>query len=239
MPELVDKVALVTGATSGIGQAIAVALATAGAHVAATGRSEEKLRELEAELRRHKAHISTFAADLATGGGRDALAGWAMEAFGGVDFLVHAAGMAAAGDGDVEEEALEQMLQINVLAAHGMVQRLMASLVERQGQIVFINSRAGYLVQPKLAGYCASKFALRAYADGVRESLRHQGVRVVSIFPGKVDTPMLRQLMGELGSPYEPEKYARPEDIARAVVDVLMLPAHIEIPEITVRPFRD
>jgi NADP-dependent 3-hydroxy acid dehydrogenase YdfG len=239
MPELVDKVALVTGATSGIGEAITIALAKASVHVAATGRNAEKLKTFEGELRRRGAQASTFAADLSTSPGKDALATLAMEELGGIDILVHAAGMAAPGDGDVDEAAFEQMLQINVLAAHGLVQRLMPSLVERQGQIVFINSRAGYLVQAKLAGYCASKFALRAYADGVRESLRPEGVRVISIFPGKVDTPMLRTLMSELGAPYEPEKYAKPDDIARAVVDALMVPRHIEIPEITVRPFSD
>jgi NADP-dependent 3-hydroxy acid dehydrogenase YdfG len=64
-------------------------------------------------------------------------------------------------------------------------------------------------------------------------------VRVISIFPGKTNTPMLRQLMADLGQDYHAEKYVRPEDIAHATRDALMAPRHIEIPEITVRPFAE
>lgn len=239
MPELVDKVALVTGASSGIGEAIAVELAKAAMRLCLTGRNVSRLETLTREINSHGGHAVCLAADLANPADRDAVSAWALEAYGGVDLLVHAAGIAHGGCSEMPDEVLEDMLRINMVAAHGLVRRVRTSLIERGGQIAFINSRAGFNAGPDFGGYGASKHALRGYADSLRAEMRPHGVRVLSVFPGKVDTPLLREVHAEVGMPYEAEKYARPEDIARATLDALMVPRHVEIPEVTVRPFRE
>jgi len=126
-----------------------------------------------------------------------------------------------------------------MVAAHSLTRQLLPSLKQRKGQIAYINSRAGRIVVPEYAAYCASKFALRAYADALREELRPHRVRVLSVYPGKTDTPMLRGLLAEIGKTYEAEKYSRPADVARVTVDALLLPRHVEVPDLTIRPFED
>lgn len=237
MPELVDKVALVTGASSGIGQATAVALARAGAWIAATGRDAAKLDAFAQYANSQGGHVKAFPADLATEQGRDALAQWALDTYGGVDVLVHAAGAAhrdrAGGSNDA---TLEAMMGINYFAANGLARRLAPSLIERRGQIAFINSRAGQRIFPDFTGYCATKFALRALADGLREELRPHGVRVLSVFPGRVDTPMQQTLNEEGGLAHEPARYLRAEDVARVTVEALLLPRTYEVPDVLVQP---
>jgi NADP-dependent 3-hydroxy acid dehydrogenase YdfG len=239
MPELVDKVALITGAGSGIGQAIAIALAKASVRILIVGRNAAPLDALAAQVNAARGHAHVFTADLTQAEGRDAVAAWAIEEFGGVDLFVHSAGAIKAGCADLSDEDVDRMFQINVIAAHGLTARLLPSLVERKGQIVYINSRAGFMNVPKYAAYCATKWALKAYADGLRETVRAQGVRVISVYPGKVDTPLLQTLFSETGSPYLGHKYARPEDIANATMEALMVARHVEIPDVVVRPFDD
>ncbi|MFM1918965.1 MAG: hypothetical protein RLZZ303_599 [Candidatus Hydrogenedentota bacterium] len=240
MPELVDKIALVTGASSGIGQATAVALARAGAWIAATGRDAARLQPFTDFANSQGGHVQSYAADLSSEAGCNALADWALDTYGGIDVLVHAAGMASRGaSADTDRATFDAMLRINVLAAGQLVQRLAPSLIARGGQIAFINSRAGLRVFPQFGAYCASKFALKAYADTLREELRPKGVRVVSVFPGKVDTPMQRQLNEQGGLPHEPERYLRAEDVARATVDALLLPRGVEIPDVLIQPARE
>lgn len=239
MPELVDKIAVVTGASSGIGQAIAVELARAGAHLVLAGRNADKLKGFADVLRGHGAHALPIAGDLGDTAHRERFAAQVLDAFGGLDVFVHAAGMAHAGGEHMPDAQFEAMLNINVSAAHGLTRLFLPALKERRGQIAYVNSRAGKIVVPEYAAYCASKFALRAYADALREELRPHGVRVVSIYPGKTDTPMLRTLLAEIGKAYEAERYCRPADIARATVDALLLPRHVEIPEVIIRPFED
>jgi len=237
MPELVDKIALVTGASSGIGQATAVALARAGAWIAATGRDETRLRGFADYANSQGGHVQYFAADLSTEADCNALADWALDTYGGIDVLVHAAGMAARGEAtNTDHATFDAMLRVNVLAASQLVKQFAPSLIERGGQIAFVNSRAGVRVFPQFGAYCASKFALKAYADALREELRPKGVRVVSVFPGKVDTPMQRQLNEQGGLPHEPHRYLRADDVARATVDALLLPRGVEIPDVLIQP---
>ncbi len=239
MPELVDKIALVTGAGSGIGQAVAVELARAGAHLALAGRSAEKLEGIAAMLRGHGAHVMTLPGDLCDEGERARVVAQVLEHYSGVDVFVHAAGMAHAGGEHMGDDLFRAMMDINMVAAHSLTRQLLPSLKQRKGQIAYINSRAGRIVVPEYAAYCASKFALRAYADALREELRPHGVRVLSVYPGKTDTPMLRGLLAEIGKIYEAEKYSRPADVARVTVDALLLPRHVEVPDLTIRPFED
>jgi short-subunit dehydrogenase len=239
MPELVDKIAVVTGASSGIGQAIAVELARAGAHLVLAGRNADKLNGFADVLRSHGAHALPIAGDLGDTAHRERFAAQVLDSFGGLDVFVHAAGMAHAGGEHMPDAEFEAMLQINLVAAHSLTRLFLPSLKERRGQIAYMISRAGKIVVPEYAAYCASKFALRAYADALREELRPHGVRVLSVLPGKTDTPMLRGLLAEIGKEYTAERYCRPADVARCTVDALMLPRHLEVPELVIRPYED
>jgi NAD(P)-dependent dehydrogenase (short-subunit alcohol dehydrogenase family) len=234
------KVAVVTGASSGIGEAIATGLAQEGARLLLSGRNAETLDLVAERARDFSPGVEIFAADLAEDDQVRALASQAVNAFGGVDVLIHSIGLFLAGlveTGPVED--LDQLYRVNVRSPYVLTQALLPSLIARQGQIVFINSSTGYhLPKAGWAGYAVSKHGLRALADGLRDEVNKKGVRVISIFPGRTATPMQEEVHRYEGKPYDPERFLRPQDIASVVLNALALPRSAEVTDLHVRPMR-
>ena len=176
------KVVVITGASGGIGEAIAIQLAREGARLVLNGRSAEKLDLVAERARDLSPSVETFAADLAADEQVRALADRALAAFGGVDILIHSVGLFVGGSlANSPVEDLDRQYRINVHVPYLLTQLLLPSLLARQGQVVFVNSGAGF--NPARAGwvgYAASKHALRAVADGLREEVNKQGVRVLT-----------------------------------------------------------
>jgi len=233
-------VAVVTGASGGIGEAIALCLAQEGARLLLSGRSEEKL-ELVAETARDLSPgVETFAADLTGDGQVRALAARAEVAFGGVDVLIHSIGLFAAGALETAAvEDLDRMLGVNLRIPYLLTQSLLPSLLARQGQVVFVNSSAGH--HPGRAGwgaYAASKHALRAFADSLRDEVNKRGVRVITVYPGRTATSMQEEVHRFEGKPYDPERFLQPEDVATAVLAALGMPRTAEVTDLHVRPMR-
>ena len=183
------KVALVTGATSGIGQACAIAFATAGAKVACVGRKEDALREVATRIRKVDTEALTLRADLSSSAEAERVVSETIKTFGGIDVLVNAAGHISSGTVEnTSLEAWDDMMNVNVRAAFQLMQKSLPSLLERRGNIVNVSSVTGLRAFPGVLAYCVSKAALDQLTRCASLELAAQGVRVNAVNPGVVVT---------------------------------------------------
>ncbi|MBF0812382.1 SDR family oxidoreductase [Staphylococcus sp. mip270_02] len=233
MSKLKDKVAIVTGASSGIGASIAETLSQHGVKVVLTGRNEARLYDVARQLQENsQSQIDTHIVDVTQ---KDEVAKLVKETenkFGHVDILVNSAGLmlsSAITDGDVE--AWENMIDVNVKGTlYGINAVLPIFLNQSTGHIINIASISGFEVTKQSTLYSASKAAVHTITQGLEKELAKTGVRVTSISPGMVDTPLSGNT--DWGS----RKKLDPQDIAEAVVYALQQPSHVNINEVTVRP---
>ena len=240
MGALDGRTALVTGASSGIGRAIALALAGAGARLALNGRDTARLAQVAEEARAHGTEASAYAADLTVPADVHSLKFSTDADFGAVDILVHSAGLFTGGNvPELPVDAFRAQLEVNAVAPYVLTQTFLPALRRRRGDIVFINSRAGQRVVSHAAAYSASKFALRALADGLRAAVGPDGVRVLSVYPGAIATPMQEQVQHWLGNAYDPARYPQPDEVAACVLASLALPRGSEVTDLTVKPQHD
>jgi NAD(P)-dependent dehydrogenase (short-subunit alcohol dehydrogenase family) len=187
--DFASKTVLVTGATSGIGRATALRFAEAGANVAAVGRNESALGELQRELNVIGAQCETIRADLAEPKGASAAAAKTVERFGGIDVLVNAAGHISTGTIETTSiEAWDAMLNINLRSVFVMMQQALPSLIERRGNVVNVSSVTGLRAFPGVLSYCVSKAGLDQLTRCASLELAAQGVRVNAVNPGVVIT---------------------------------------------------
>jgi NADP-dependent 3-hydroxy acid dehydrogenase YdfG len=240
MKSLRRAVAVINGASGGIGEAIAMALAREGTCLLLAGRSAEKLELVAERARDLSPAVEIFAADLADDEHLQTLAARAVGAFGGVDVLIHSIGLFLAGPIEASPiEDLDRQYRINTRVPYLLTQALLPSLLARQGQVVFVNSSAGHHpARGQWAGYAASKHALRAIADSLRDEVNKRGVRVISVFPGRTATPMQEEVHRFEGKPYDPERFLQPQDVAAAVLNALALPRTAEVTDLHIRPMR-
>jgi NADP-dependent 3-hydroxy acid dehydrogenase YdfG len=220
--------ALVTGASRGIGAAVARALALSH-ELLLGGRDVEALERVAAEL----PGARPWPVELTDG---EALA----EATAGIqrlDVLVHCAGVGLLGTVEhTPAEVWRRQFEVNVVAVAELTRLLLPALRRSGGQVVLLNSGAGYAARPGWASYAASKFALRAFADALRAEESEHGVRVTSVHPGRVDTEMQRGVVAHEGGEYRPGSYLRPESVAAAVLFAATAPADAHLTEVVMRP---
>ncbi|MDO5081839.1 SDR family oxidoreductase [Arachnia propionica] len=220
--------ALITGASRGIGLAIAREL-SATHHVLVGGRDARAVARVVDEL----PDAAPFVADLAD----EAATVTACAGIDRLDVLVHSAGILGSGRvAEVGRSLWRQVLEINVIAVADLTRLLLPALEAAEGQVVAINSGSGFTSSPGGAVYAASKFALRALTDALREELRGR-VRVCSIHPGRTDTDMQRQLQTEAGNiAYEGSRYVSPESVAAAVRLAVDTPPNAAVETLSIRP---
>jgi NADP-dependent 3-hydroxy acid dehydrogenase YdfG len=236
MPQLTNQVALVTGAGSGIGKAVAQALASEGAAICLVGRTKAKLEATEASLRGGAAHV-VLPTDLSHDDQMDALTVEVERRCGRVDVLVLSAGEIA--HGSVQEAPVatfDTLYRANVRANYRLVQRLLPSLKKGPGQIAVINSSVGLSSRPNVGQFSATQHALKAVTDALRGEVNGEGIRVLSVYPGRTATPRQAALYRKDGKDYHPEVLLQPEDIAAVVVNALLLPRTAEVTDISIRP---
>lgn len=229
--------ALVTGASSGIGRAITVALSREGARVCAVGRDSDRLTEAVNAASRF-APATAFQADLTAADAAPALFRQLQRVGQKLDILVHSAGLIHQGPmAHARIEDLDAQYAANVRAPYALTKSLLPIMASPGGQIVFINSSAGLTAKRSDIGqYSATKHALKAIADSLREEVNSKGIRVLSLYLGRTATPMQEALYRTEGKDYHPGTLIQPEDIASAIVQTLMLPATVEVTDISMRP---
>lgn len=234
MGELSGQRAVITGASGGIGAAIAAALAAEGAALLLSGRDEGRLEGAARTAREAgAAAVETLTGDLQEEAALTALAERAGEA---VDVLVHSIGLFRAGLLEAATmEDFDALMRVNLRVPYRLSQLVLPALRARRGQVVFVNSTSGLTARGTVAAYAASKFALKGLADALREEVNPDGVRVLSVFPGRTATPMQAEVKAFEGSPYHPERLLQPEDVAQTVVSTLTLPRTAEVTDLTVR----
>jgi NADP-dependent 3-hydroxy acid dehydrogenase YdfG len=219
--------ALITGAGGGIGSAIATALAPTHTLLLA-GRPSDRLDAVAERL-----GATTFPLDLTDTDEIEA----SCEIVDELDVLVHNAGVSIPGR--VAESSVEEWratFDVNVFGAVALTLTLLPALRSARGRVVFINSGAGRTPSLNMASYSASKFALRAFAESLREG--EPQLRVTSVFPGRTDTDMQRELVAFEGGEYQPANFLRPETVAAAVADAVATPRDGHLHEIVLRPGR-
>lgn len=236
---MTDKVAVVTGASSGIGKAIALQLAAGGAAVWLVARRAAALEETAAEARRTGGCVRTWPLDIRDDDELGRLRDQLHQDHDGLDILVHAAGAHFLGTlSQAPVAQLDELYGINVRGPYLLTQLLLPLLRTRRGQVVFVNSSVGLHARAGVAAYAASKHALRALADALREEVNADGVRVLSVYPGRTATPTQAVIHAEEGRTYQPERLLQPQDVAAAVVQSLSLERTAEVTDLHVRPMQ-
>lgn len=191
-----DRVILITGASSGLGEAIARSCARDGARLALAARREERLQALAAELESSGAERLVLRTDLRDPEAVRAMAAETLERFGRIDVLVANAGVGhAAPVVETTDEVLREQVEVNLLGVIRSVQAVLpAMLAARRGAILAIASVAAGCVLPRAAIYGATKAGVVAFCEGLRREVGPQGIAVTAILPGFIATPMTEGL---------------------------------------------
>ena len=236
-PRFFGRTAVVTGAGSGTGRSTALRLAREGARVVGVGRNGLRLQSVAAEAAGAAGHVEAFEADLIGDEGIRALASRLAEETALLDVLVHSAGVHSVGSvASTPVEELDRQYRTNVRAPYLLTQLLIPLLVRSSGQIVFLCSSAVRRALAGLGAYTASKHAVRGLADTLREELNPQGIRVLTVYPGRIAGPMQEALHQLEGRPYRPDRLLQPDDVATAILDSLSLPRTAEVTDLDIRP---
>jgi len=228
------RTALVTGASRGIGEAVAVALAEAGLDVALFARSEGDLARVAKRVRATGRDVLVLAGDVmreedVEGGVREVEARW-----GAVDVLVNNAGIGVfKPTWEIAADEWRRVLDVNLTGPFLFCKAVVPGMIARgRGQIVMISSDVGRRTIPDGAAYCASKFGLQALTEVLRKEVRAKGVKVGAVLPGMTDTYFAGSVQGD------PRKadWLKADDVARAVLAMVAAPPHAQIDEITLHP---
>lgn len=228
--QLKGKTVLLSGATSGLGRALALQLATNGCRLALCGRDAGKLATLVTELALPADRILAKAFDLTDHVAAADFAQASLRAFGRIDILINNAGanLGKATVGAIDLEAFAAMLNLNCTAQLALTQPVWRAMVDaRGGRIINIVSSAALHSSASLAGYTASKGAFHALTGVMRREGRPLGIHVTGVYPGGIDTPFRAQARPD---------YLRSETVAEAVVACLRLPGDAAVHELVLRP---
>ena len=239
---LTGKVALVTGASAGIGHATALSLAEAGAHVVASARREDRLEELVSEINRKGGSAVSRAADVTESGAVLQAVSDTVAESGRIDILVNNAGIMRISD--MTENNIEDwtaMVDVNIKGVLYFLSAVMPNMIQQgSGHIVNVGSVAGRRPFPGASVYAATKFAVRALSWGLHLELgAAHGIRVTDIQPGFVSTDLLAKQPETLASwseAWAERRTLEPEDVARSIVFAVTSPDHVSVSEILVRP---
>ncbi len=229
--QLTGKTSIVTGASSGIGAAIAKELVKSNSNVVIAARNENKLAEIAAKIEPQE-KIHYIKTDMTKQEDVLNLVEQTKEKFGGVDILVNNAGMM--GSSSILKGAIsnwDQMIDLNIKGVlYGINSVLPDMLKKESGHIVNIASVFGHEVLERSTVYSATKFAVRAISTGLEKELAQTGVRVSNISPGMVETELSSQ------SPFDNNgKKLEPADVARGVLYAVTQPDYVNVNEITIR----
>ncbi|HHG6160240.1 TPA: SDR family oxidoreductase [Staphylococcus aureus] len=230
MTVLTDKIAVVTGAGSGIGEAIATLLHEEGAKVVLAGRNKDKLQNVANQLAQDS--VKVVPTDVTNKEEVDELMKIAQQTFGGLDIVINSAGqMLSSKITDYQVDEWDSMIDVNIKGTLYTAQAALPTMLEQSsGHLINIASISGFEVTKSSTIYSATKAAVHTITQGLEKELAKTGVKVTSISPGMVDTAIT--------AAYNPSdrKKLDPQDIAEAVLYALTQPKNVNVNEITVRP---
>ncbi len=235
MQPLAGKVAIVTGASRGIGKAISILLAQSGSRVVLAARSEPQLKSVSEEISSQNGEALVIPTDLTVDKEMERLVQQTLKEWGSVDVLINNAGLGkVAPVVKAKVSDWDETFRVNLRAPMFLSKLVLPTMMERgEGSIINISSVSGKSGEANGSAYSASKFGLMGFTQSLYEEVRDYGIRVSAICPGFVDTPMIPQMRR-----MDRSKMIRPEDIAQTVLFVLTSPPTACPVEITVRPQR-
>jgi NADP-dependent 3-hydroxy acid dehydrogenase YdfG len=244
MPGRLDgKVALVTGASSGIGEATALALAAEGAQVAAAARRSDRLDALVKRIAERRGQALPLAVDIADEAQVREMVQHTRDAWGRVDILVNDAGVGHLGPIDgANTEDWRQMVNLNLLGLMYATREVLPLMkAQGGGHIVNLSSVAGRTVREGNAVYSATKWGVGAFSEGLRQEVEKQRIRVTVIEPGVVATEMQRSIADQAPADealawVRTKTPLQSEDIAAAIVYAVTQPVHVDVNELLIRP---
>jgi NADP-dependent 3-hydroxy acid dehydrogenase YdfG len=243
MSNIKDKVVIITGASSGIGEATAKELASKGAKLVLAARREDRLKKLQEEIIASGGEAVYKVTDVTSRFQMEDLASTALAEFGQIDVLVNNAGImpqAFLSANKVEE--WDQMIDVNIKGVLYAIAAIVPSMRERKsGHVINLSSVAGHSIYPGGTVYCGTKFAVTAISDGLRQEEAMQGnnIRVTNVSPGAVSSELLETITdkGVKANLEEIYKIAIGADrIARAIAYAIEMPADTAINEMIIRP---
>ena len=231
---LLDKVALVTGASRGIGRSIAEAVGAEGAHVALAARSNVDLTEVAGTIREGGSKALALTCDLTQQQDIENTVQSTLDEFGRVDILINNAGIGLRGKVDeLAVEKWDEMMAVNLRAVFLMTRTVVPPMRSQGGgHIINISSVAGLVGNPGLSAYNASKFGLMGFSESTMLELRHDRIQVTSSCPGSTDSYFGGAEMGNPGR----ETFLTVEDVSHAVVEVLVTAPNALISQVHIRP---
>lgn len=238
-----DSVAIITGASSGIGEATARALASKGYAVALAARRVERLEALKGEIEAAGGKAIAVATDVAKRSDVEALAKATLDAYGRIDVLVNNAGlMPLSFMKNLHVDEWDRMIDVNIKGVlYGIAAVLPTMMAQQGGHIINVSSVAGRRLFPSGAVYCGTKFAVTAISEGLRAELApSMGIRCTVIEPGVVRTELTSTITDEDVKPFseaiQKMTALESEDIANAIVYAATQPQHVNVSEILVLP---
>lgn len=234
MTSIEGAVAIVTGAGSGIGAAVAHALAAEGAHVVLSSRSTEKLESIARSLPHPERHV-VFAADVGDEAAVRSLVAAAVERRGRIDLLVNSAGFGIFKPlVEMEPDEFDSVMRANLRGPFLTMRYVLPHMYQQErGTVVTISSVAGRHGFAGGGAYCASKFGLMGLAESAFHEARTRNVRIVTLCPGSVDTPFFDEAHT---TPPNRDRILKPEDVAAAVLLAAQLPERALVREMDIRP---
>lgn len=232
--ELKNKVALITGATGGIGEAVARDLNEAGVKLLLTGRSEDKLKKLADGL----SNAAFVAGEVTDAQLPEKLIAAALEKFGALDIVFSNAGVMNVGAiEEVDIEKICEMARINVESVFRLGYVALRHFKQAgSGYLIHTSSISGIKTDPTLGAYCGTKFAVEAFTDALRMELAGTKIGVACVEPGPVETGLFKDWNNDQKQFIEAEGKLHPEDIARSVRFILEQPDHVRVPRVLVVP---
>ncbi|MGG0305920.1 SDR family oxidoreductase [Priestia megaterium] len=241
MSNIQDKVVIITGASSGIGEATAKELASKGAQLVLAARREDRLKKLQEEIQKNGGQAIYKVTDVASHEQMEELAEYALTEFGKIDVMVNNAGVMPLSP--VYQKKINEwdsMIDINIKGVLYGIAAVLPSMRERkEGHIINVSSIAGHLVFHASAVYSGTKFAVRAITEGLRKEEAPNNIRTTIISPGTISTELLESISDEelKSEIVEVSKIGiEPASIARAVAFAIEQPSDVAINEMIVRP---
>lgn len=226
-----DKIAVITGASSGLGRSISLKLALEGYEVVLASRNKEKLECLEKEISKNGGVSKIIITDISKESDIEKL--YLSIDIDRVDLVVNNAGLGIFNKiQKITSTEWDEQININLRGAFLMTKYISKSMIKRKtGKLVFINSVAGINPYPYSAAYVASKFGLRGLTSSLREELREHNIKVISIHPGAIDTPFWNKVKVD----YSKDDMLSSDDVASSIIHAILAPNNLVQEEIIIR----